>query len=529
MKMRMKRLLFAAAMVMAICSYADVKVSNLFSDNLVLQRDVPVPVWGTADAGEKVTVKIGETEASAVADEKGKWMVKLPAMKMNSVPQEMMIAGKNPITLKNVLIGDVWICSGQSNMEMALGGCNAKEDVDSANFPNIRRIKFDHRTAYQPENDVPRKWDVCTPQSAPGFTAVGFYFARKVQKETGVPIGLIDNNWGGTRIEPWIAPCGFEMEKSLLGMSDELKKVEQSYRADLAKSLDSFEKWIPEARKALASNTAVPAQPPMPGNPKSSSPSAIYNGQICPIVPFAIKGALWYQGESNGGEGDEYYAKTRALIGGWRKIFEVGDFPFYFVQLANFQQPNDNPQGGDGWARLRMAQLKSLQIPNTGMAVAIELADANNPGDIHPKNKFDVGERLALWALAKDYGKKDLVYSGPLYKSMKVEDNKIRLEFDSVGSGLMVGKKEGRKPTVEDKDGKLKRFAIAGEDKKWVWADAVIEPSTSSGQAANTVVVSSPEVPKPVAVRYAFTMNPAGCNLYNKEGLPASPFRTDDW
>ncbi len=521
--MRAKRVLFMIVMVLAICSNADIKVSNLFSDNMVLQRDVPVPIWGTADAGEKVTVKIGETESSAVADANGKWMVKLPAMKMNANPQEMTIAGKNPITIKNVLVGDVWICSGQSNMEFTLGACNAKEDVGSANFPTLRRIKFDHVTSDKPGNDIRRKWEICTPQSAGGFTAVGFYFARWIQKETGVPIGLIDNNWGGTRIEPWIAPCGFEMEKSLEGIVADVKKKEQAYRNDLIKALDPLEKWIPEAKKAAATPDAE--LPPMPTLPKSpyehTFPSAIYYGQICPIVPYAIKGALWYQGESNGGEGDEYYAKMKALIGGWRKIFEVGDFPFYFVQLANYQQPNDNPQGGDGWARIRMAQLKTLQVPNTGMAVAIELADANNPGDIHPKNKFDVGERLALWALAKDYGKKDLVYSGPLYKSIKVEDNKIRIEFDSVGSGLMVGKKEGRNPTVEDKDGKLKRFAIAGEDKKWAWADAVID--------GNTVVVSSPDVAKPVAVRYAYGMNPSGCNLYNKEGLPASPFRTDDW
>lgn len=524
MKMTIKRMLFAAAMVLGICSNADVQVSNLFSDNLVMQRDVPAPVWGTAESGEKVTVKIGSSEASAVADGKGRWMAKLPAMKMNAEPQEMTIAGKNTLTIKNVLVGDVWICSGQSNMEWSLGGCNAKEDVDSANLPKIRRIKFDHRTADKPGSEVSRKWDICTPQTAPGFTAVGFYFARKVQKETGVPIGLLDNNWGGTRIEPWIPPCGFEMEKSLAGIVTDVKKREQAYRDDLVKSLDPLEKWIPEAKKAVASpGTEIPPMPNLPKSPYGDPgfPSSIYNGQICPIVPFAIKGALWYQGESNGGEGDEYYAKTNALVGGWRKIFGVGDFPFYFVQLANFQQPNDNPTGGDGWARLRMAQLKSLKIPNTGMAVAIELADAANPGDIHPKNKFDVGERLALWALAKDYGKKDIVYSGPLYKSMKVEGDKIRLEFDSAGSGLMIGKKEGRNPTVEDKGAKLKRFAVAGEDRKWVWADAVID--------GNTVVVSNPEVSKPVAVRYAFSMHPAGCNLYNKEGLPASPFRTDEW
>ena len=239
---------------------------------------------------------------------------------------------------------------------------------------------------------------------------------------------------------------------------------------------------------------------------------------INPVVPFGIKGAIWYQGESNGGEGDSYYHKMRALVNGWRKVWNQGDFSFYHVQLANWQKPNNEPAGGDGWAKVRMAQLQSLQIPNTGMAVTVDIGDA---GDIHPKNKFDVGERLALWALRDNYGKKDLVVSGPLYKSLKVEGNKIRVSFDHVGGGLIVGKKDGRNPTVEDKGGKLQRFAIAGEDKKWVWAEAVID-----GPA---VVVSSPDVPKPAAVRYAYSMNPEGCNLYNKEGLPASPFRTDVW
>jgi sialate O-acetylesterase len=239
---------------------------------------------------------------------------------------------------------------------------------------------------------------------------------------------------------------------------------------------------------------------------------------IAPVLPFGIKGALWYQGESNGGEGDEYYSKMRALIGGWRKVWNQGDFPFYFVQLANFQKDSNTPQGGDGWAKVRQAQTKSLQIPHTGMAVIIDIGEA---ADIHPKNKFDVGERLALWALHHDYGKKDVVPSGPLFKAATVEGAKMRVSFDYADKGLIVGKKDGRKPVEAVAGGKLARFAVAGEDKKWVWGDAVID--------GNSVVVSSPEVPKPVAVRYAYTMNPEGANLYNKEGLPASPFRSDEW
>lgn len=524
--MSLKKLCVIFFMSLAVAVNAEVKMSNLFSDNMVLQRDIPVPVWGTADAGEKVAVKIGGTEAAAVADANGKWLVKLTPMKVNSTPQEMIVRGKNTLTMKNILVGDVWMCSGQSNMEWPLSASSPKEDLESVNYPNLRRIKLDRRTSATPVNEVTRKWEICTPRNAGGFTAVGFYFARKIQKETGVPVGLIDNNWGGTRIEAWTAPCGFASEPALSSVSDRIKKSDQAYREQLAKSLEPLEKWIAEVRKSAADpHAGIPADPPIPTNPNSNQdfPSTIYNGQICPIIPFAIKGAIWYQGEANGRDSvEEYQAKMRALIGGWRKEWKQGDFPFYFVQLPSYQ-PTDSPMGDEGWlwSRIRMAQLKSLEIPNTGMAVAIDLADADNPGSIHPKNKLDVGERLALWALARDYGKKDLVYSGPLYKSMKIETGKIRIEFESTGSGLIVGKKAGLNPVVEEKGEKLKRFAIAGEDKKWVWANAVID--------GNTVVVSSPDVPQPVAVRYAYSMNPTGCNLYNKEGLPASPFKTDGW
>jgi sialate O-acetylesterase len=249
--------------------------------------------------------------------------------------------------------------------------------------------------------------------------------------------------------------------------------------------------------------------------------SVMYNAMIHPIVEMSIKGALWYQGESNGGEGESYFHKKQALIGGWRKNFAQGDFPFYFVQLANFQSPGTDPAGGSGWARLREAQMKTLTVPNTGMAVIIDNAPLAEAKDIHPKNKYDVGLRLAQWALAKDYGQKNVVASGPLFKALKIEGGKAHVTFDYPGAGLMVAKKEGRNPATEAKEEKLKRFAVAGEDKKWFWADAVIE--------GNAVVVSSPDVKAPVAVRYAFEMNPDGANLYNREGLPASPFRTDNW
>lgn len=247
----------------------------------------------------------------------------------------------------------------------------------------------------------------------------------------------------------------------------------------------------------------------------------MYNRMVHPWIKMPIKGALWYQGESNGAEGETYYKKMSALIGGWRKQWSQGDFPFYFVQLASYQAAKEDPAGGDGWANLREAQRKTLGLPNTGMAVIIDTVPLEQAGNIHPVNKADVGLRLARWALNRDYGQKDVVPSGPLFKELKISGNKAVVTFDHAGTGLMIGKKEGRAPAVADEGGKLKRFAVAGADKKWFWADAVIEN--------NTVVLSSPQVPAPVAVRYAFAMNPAGANLYNREGLPASPFRTDDW
>jgi len=431
-------------------------VHSLFGDHMVLQRDMKAPIWGWAKPGEKVTVEMAGKSGTAAADKDGRWEVRLGPFEAGG-PHTLKISGPQAVTIQDVLVGDVWLCSGQSNMEWGMTGSDTGDDIPKADFPKIRQTR--------PGGN----WTVCTPESAAGFKAVGFYFARAVQRETGVPIGLVNNAVGGSRIEPWVDPA------------------------------------------SVASATEV--RPALEGGK-----SSLFIAKTLPLVPYALRGMLWYQGESNGNEGASYLHKLQVLIGGWRKLWGQGDFPLYVVQLPNFQQANDNPAGGDGWAKIREAQLKALAIPNTGVIITIDVGD---PGNIHPKNKFDVGERLARWAVAKDYGKKGLVYSGPLYKGMKVEGNKVRISFDHVGSGLMVGKKEGRRPTEEVKDGQLKRFAVAGADKKWVWADAVIEK--------DTVVVSSPDVPNPVAVRYAFSGNPEGCNLYNKEGLPASPFRTDDW
>ncbi|MCX6879893.1 MAG: sialate O-acetylesterase [Verrucomicrobia bacterium] len=466
----LRLLLLATAIGTTLPVAADVRLPKIFTDNMMLQRGQPVRVWGWAEAGEAVSVAMAGKTVSTKADDKGQWSLELPAPKAGET-LDLAVKGKNRLTLKNILVGDLWVCSGQSNMEMALNQClGAADDIKAADLPKIRRLKINRVQVARPEADAPvaTPWQVCSPATAGEFTAVGFYFAREVHQKTKVPIGIIDTNWGGTRIEPWVAPENPDVEAQLNG-----------------------------------------------------GLSGIYNAMIHPLLQLPIKGALWYQGESNGEEGDSYFEKMRALIGGWRKQWKQGDFPFYFVQLASFQGVSEEPAGGNGWAKLREAQSKSLTIPNTGMAVIIDTVPLAEAGDIHPKNKYDVGLRLARWALGRDYGQPQVVVSGPLFKVLKIEGNKARLAFDHVGGGLMVGKKEGRTPAVENKQEKLKRFAIAGTDKKWFWADAVI--------VNNTITVTSPDVKEPVAVRYAYQMNPDGANLYNREGLPASPFRTDAW
>ncbi len=524
----MNKLLILSLLAFApLSAHADVILNAVFTDHMILQRDMPVPVYGTAEPGEKVTITFAGKEKSVVADKDGNWSVKLDAMKVSTTPAVMTVSGKNKLTLNDILMGDIWICSGQSNMEWVLGACNRPDDLAQANVPLIRLYQMRGTAEPTPRtvfNCIP--WTPCTPESVKIFPAVGYYFGRKVLQETGVPIGLIRSAQGGSAIEPWTPYAGMAMVPELAKDKEILDQQIKTYVDTLAALPLKATSYVSEARKALSSNTQLPEPPVLPLYPISNNPNrdwnCLYNGYIHPLTRFAIKGVLWYQGEGNTTNAETYFAKKRALISSWRKVWNQGDFPFYFVQLANYGNP-DTIAGADdgGWAKLRMAQLKSLAITNTGMAVAIELADIGNPHDVHAKNKKDVGERLALWALAKDYGKKNLVYSGPLFKDMKVEGSKIRIAFDSVGSGLTVATKKGYDPVVKEPQGKLRKFAIAGDDKKWVWADAVID--------GKTVVVSSPEVPKPVAVRYAFAANPDGCNLYNNEGLPASPFRTDEW
>ncbi len=519
----------AASMLLGYDAAAAPRLPGFFTDNMVLQRDREVPVWGWSDAGEAVEVAFAGQIAETLADASGAWRVVLPPMPANAVGNQFSVSSKSqpqvaPIALTNVLVGDVWICSGQSNMELTLGRVkDAKEEIAAADYPLIRHMKVQKATADLPLADLKSAWQTSTPATAGGFTAVGYFFARHLHQELGVPIGLIGSNWGGTKIEPWTPPEGFRGVPELAAIAavvDAALPATEAGRMAYKKAIGEMREWIPLAEANVEKGQNPPPMPELPSlGSGNKEPTLIYNAMIHPLIPFAIRGAIWYQGESNGSEGVSYYHKKQALIGGWRKLWGQGDFPFYFVQLANFGKPTDDPAGGDGYSYVREAQRQSLAIRNTGMAVIIDIGEA---GNIHPANKQDVGLRLALWALGNEYGRTNLVFSGPLLKSSSVEQGAIRVTFEYTGSGLIVGTKNGLEPVAEDPTGVLKRFAIAGEDRQWHWADARID-------GTNSVIVFSPSVPAPVAVRYAFSHNPEGCNLYNREGLPASPFRTDDW
>jgi sialate O-acetylesterase len=622
----------------------------LFSDHAVLQRGLQLPVWGWTTPGSKVTVSMESRTATAIAEASGRWEARIGPFNAGG-PYTLKVDGPESRTVQDVLVGDVWICSGQSNMEMGIGACEATNDIASADFPQIRLLTMPRLVAMEPVSTASCRWLPCSPVNVTqglwgGFSAAGFFFGRELYRELKIPIGLIHTSWGGTVAEAWTSlgglkplidfkerldqfntaaaaskqggldfskeletwyqrndpgttqawfkadtdtsswktvnmpqpweqsgladydgiawfRCEFELpadwaNKKLtlrLGPIDDIDttwmngvKLGQQDRWDLdrvypvpanavipgrnvlairvldtggggglvgkpeqmsiapaddtqAKPLSLAGRWQMNASAALSK---LPALPPRidAGNPNVTT--VLFNGMIAPLLPFAIKGAIWYQGESNAGRAWQYRSLLPAMIQDWRRHFRVGNFPFYIVQLAAFMPTNPQPRDND-WAELRDAQAWTAKnVPQCGLAVAIDIGDA---ADIHPKNKLDVGRRLALCALANTYGKK-IEFSGPWYKAMQTKDQSIRLSFDHVDGGLVA------------KGNKLTGFAIAGEDRKFVWADAVIE-----GQ---TVVVSSPQVTRPAAVRYAWDVNPV-CNLYNQTGLPAVPFRTDNW
>ncbi len=519
----------AAVALVAVLPLCATEVSKVFSSHMVIQRETAVPVWGRGEPGERVEVSFGGNTVSATADAAGNWQAKLPAMEASSEGRTLTVVGATTNAFKDVLVGDVWLCSGQSNMEMSFGWGiygGAEFKAESANYPQIRRMKVAHTTklAEEPfELTLADSWNVAS-NVFQSVTATGYFFARKLVDELGIPIGLIDCSWSGSRIEPFISADGYRGIPELSSYAAQIAAQDARTpegKAKLKDSIDNVRKWVETAEAALSEGRNPVNQPPR--LPDFGGITGQFNSMVSPLTRFPVKGLIWYQGCANGSEGDSYIDKMRGLIHGWRKAWGI-DFPFYYVQLASFHAATDDPAGGNGYARIRDAQRKSMAvIPSSGMAVTI---DVGNGGDIHPKAKLFVGERLAAWALAKNYGK-DVVPSGPLFKAIERVEAKgdaapaLRLRFDYVGSGLMVGKKlfSNNDPVVEDAEAKgaLKGFAIRDGDDKWYWADAAID--------GDTVVVSSPSAKAPTAVRYAFRANPLGkCNLYNKEGLPASPF-----
>lgn len=617
--------------------FAEVRLPKVFSDNMVLQREKELNIWGWAEKGETVKIDFNGQSVTAKADKKGNWKAIFQPMTFGG-PYEMKISGKaDTKTLKNLLIGDVWLCSGQSNMEWKLINTDlAEEEIAHSENPKIRIFTVEKTLAFSPTQDISNGvWKECNAENVKEFSAVAYYFGKELQQELGVPIGLLASSWGGTNIEawmPWDEMLKFEEYKNFNLKkqgpdSEENKQNQQKYLSALKKDRGVPEKWFSpekdfsswktmelpgsferselgivdgivwfsrefEIPPTLANQEAIVSlggiddedetyingklvgtasgwnkkriytiapevlkegknrivikvtdheggggitgkpshlffevgdqKIPLAGEWKfkpsvltsdfkiitkgpNSFPSQLFNAMIAPLINFPIKGVIWYQGESNTFKAFKYRDQFTSLIQSWRKKW-ADDFPFFWVQLANYMTPVENPKESD-WAELRESQSSALKLPNTGQAVIIDIGEAE---DIHPRNKKDVGHRLALNALKMAYGK-ELVYSGPVYESMAKVGNKVYLNFSSTEGGMVAN----------DKYGYLKGFSIAGEDKKFVWAKAYIEDGK--------VVVFSKDVANPVAVRYAWANNPDDANFYNKEGLPASPFRTDSW
>jgi len=472
-------ILIITFLLFVIPAGAVVRIPGILSSNMVIQRDHAITVWGWADKGEKVSVSFNSVVKNIRADKEGKWKIILPQMQAGG-PYQMEIKGKNTIKLDNIMIGDVWICSGQSNMQWELQRANdGEKEVANSGNPAIRLINIKRTFQKEPADDVEStSWQECSPQSVATFSAVGYFFGRHLSRELNVPIGLIGSNWGGTNVEAWTS-------------MDFLTKIEKytNYPAELAANL-------------LKTDSLSRVRYNQPNNYHSS----LYNGMIHPLLNFAIKGAIWYQGESNASQAYLYRSLFPNMIECWRNKWKQPELPFLFVQLANYRDELPKPAESD-WAELREAQLMTLALPNTGMAVIIDIGEAK---DIHPRNKQDVGYRLALSALKIAYDRQ-VVHSGPIYRSMEVDGDKAILSFNHVGSGLVA----------KDKYGYLKAFSVTGEDRQFHWAKAEIK--------GDKVIVRSDKVIRPVAVRYAWANNPADANFYNMEGLPATPFRTDDW
>ena len=488
-------------LTLVTASRAEVTLPNIFGDHMVLQREQSNPVWGSADPGQAIAVRIGGQTHETVADANGAWRIELEPLEVGG-PYELVVEGENKIVFEDVLVGEVWICSGQSNMGWSMDRTNQGAlYLLSATNPNIRLISVPNVGTQEAQDNFQGSWARTTPELATSFSAVGYYFGLRLYETLGIPVGLIDNAWGGSAAEAWIPREVLEAAGSYDEMLAKYDAQAAAYTDEIhAKKVAEYEEWDQNGRPGQWMR--------YPRDPRTNNqrPANIYNGVLHPTVGYGIRGAIWYQGESNAGRAYQYRSMFPLMIETWRDLWAQGDFPFYWVQLADFRNELNEP-ASSAWAELREAQTMALSLPNTGQAVIIDVGEGR---DIHPRDKLTVGNRLARIALARDYGF-DVAYQSPTYKNMEITEDGILLTFDSVGAGGLWA--------FDTKE--VQGFSIAGEDQVFVWADAKIV-----GQ--NQVKVYSPEVAAPVAVRYGWADNPV-INLYDRNGLPVTPFRTDEW
>ncbi len=480
---------------------AELKLPSIIGHHMVLQRDLAVPIWGWAAPGSDVTVNFAGQTSTGKAGDDGTWIVKLAPLSGSSHALNMTIqSGSEKITLSNIVVGEVWVCSGQSNMQFAVSQAyDADIEIATANYPNIRLISVPQVGTQDLQDDFVGQWDICTPDTIGDFSAVGYSFGRLIHQTLGVPIGLIDNAWGGSAAEAWVARSVLEKDGRFADYIAQWENTEKTFNFE-----KSMEDWKVKAAAAKEAGKQAP-RPPRDILSGQHRPGNLWAGVLNPTIGFGIRGAIWYQGESNSSRAYQYDDLFGLMITEWRKAWDQGDFPFYWVQLADFMAETEGPEEST-WAELREAQSNTLALPNTGQAIIYDVGEGR---DIHPRDKQTVGKRLARIALARDYGR-TISYKGPSYKSLEIQGNRAILTFEDVGSTLYTfDKKEAT------------GFTVAGEDKVW-------HPATGTLKGADQVEVTSPDVANPVAVRYAWANNPIA-NLMSREGLPADPFRTDDW
>jgi sialate O-acetylesterase len=516
----MLKIISLLLLITGLTAHAELRLPAIIGDNMVLQQKQSNPIWGWDTPGTDVKVTLGSQSKTAQADAKGKWTIKLDPLSASAVPTDMTIQGTTKRELKNILVGEVWVCSGQSNMGFNLNSVwDADLDIATAKYPQIRLISVPQVGTQELQDDFKGQWEECSPLTAGSFTAVGYHYGRMLHEMLGVPVGLIDNAWGGSSCEAWVRRDVLEKDARFKAMIDKWKQTEATYtdavfETQKAEHQAKVDAWVIARKEALKVGKPAPANPPRaPQNVLRGQhrPGNLYAGCLHPILGYGIKGAIWYQGESNASRAYEYSYLFPLMITHWRSEWKQGDFPFYWVQLADFK-PEQAEAGDSDWAELRESQTMSIRkLANAGQCVITDLGEAN---DIHPKNKRDVAERLARWALAKDYGL-NLPCRSPELKESTFEGGKAQLTFDFAPQGL-------RTIDVDE----VKGFALCGADQKWVRAKASILGGSKKG--TNQIEVSSPLVPQPVAVRYAWSDNPI-CNVFSAEGLPVTPFRTDNF